>query len=540
MATSPPLFDAVLDSLTDAIAVLDSDGRILSTNEAWRRLDALTGPQAAGAGAIGDNYLQCWQSYRGDRRQGELIVKTLQRALSGAASHKHGGYHCPTPDGIRHVLVRVCPLDSAPPGAVVSRIDVTEQRHNETRARTLLAVDEAVPHAKTPESIVATALNQLHGAAGFSLATAYLWDDTEQAYIAGTIIGGSEEFHSQIRAVRFGRRQAFGSTLENGKTIVLHEMENQTWIQPEMYEAFGISQLIATPIQVEGRHFGSLVFAHTHDEAPFEAHQIDLCRAVGRRIAFAVDNLRLIRELEQANRLKSEFVAMMSHELRTPLHVMLGYSGLLLDEAFGTLTDGQRDGLERIERNGSALLELINETLSLSRLEAGELPIDIETIDLKAIFEQVANEGAVPIDTKTVSYRTEISDDLNPVKSDRGKLKVVVRNLLSNAFKFTDTGNVTLRAFNVLDGVEFSIADSGDGIESEVQEFVFEPFRQGADPLTRRVGGAGLGLHLVKRYLEMLGGSVTLQSAPGAGSTFTVRLPNDGSPVLNRPGQQSG
>lgn len=215
----------------------------------------------------------------------------------------------------------------------------------------------------------------------------------------------------------------------------------------------------------------------------------------------------------------------MSHELRTPLHVVLGYSGLLLDDAFGELTAEQRDGLERIERNGSTLLELINETLSLSRLDAGEVPVEIERVNLGELFERVAAEGGVPVDTRGVDYQTAIADDLPLVESDQGKLEVIVRNLLSNAFKFTTQGHVILRARATDDGVEFTITDTGEGIEPDVQQFVFEPFRQGADPLTRRVGGAGLGLHLVRRYVELLGGNVSLESELSEGSTFKVSLP---------------
>lgn len=532
MTTTHPYADAVLDSLTDAVAVLDGKGCILSTNEAWRRLDALAGPQAAGSGDLGDDYLASWRSHTDNLRQAEFVVKILEQVLGGGASHMHIEYRCPTPHGIRHLQVRVSPLDAAPARAVVSRVDITEHRHTEIRAQALLTLDEAATNAETPEDIFAIALHELRSAAEVDLAVAFFWNDTESAYLAETIVGGSEEQRRLIHATRFNKGQPFDSIVQKGKTLVLHEMKEQGWLPPAFYQKLSIQQMIVTPIEAEGHHVGSLVVAHTRKEAPFDAYQLDLCRAVAQRVAFAVENLRLIRKLEQANRLKSEFVATMSHELRTPLHVVLGYSGLLLDEAFGGLTDGQRDGLERIERNGSALLELINETLSLSRLEAGELPVNIETVDLKALFEQVASEGAVPIDTHGVTYQTEIAENLTAVESDRGKLQIVVRNLLSNAFKFTSSGSVMLRACNVPEGVEFSVTDTGSGIEPDIQKFVFEPFRQGADPLTRLVGGAGLGLHLVRRYLEMLGGSVALQSVPDVGTTFTVRLPTSG-PTLS-------
>jgi signal transduction histidine kinase len=533
-AAKSSLAESVLDSLTEAVAVLDTDGRIVSTNEAWRRLDTLTGPIGAGAGTIGEDYIQSWRSHRGNLRQAEFVMRALQEAIGGKASPASIEYRSPTPHGIRHLLMRMSAVDHASGRVVVSRIDVTNQRHYETRAQTLLTIDEALQANQGPKEIVTTVLRELRSATGVDLATAFLWSEADDCFTAAAVVGGSEEAQRTLGRARFGYGQPFDRRIENRETIVIHNMEEQNWIRPEIYEPIGLTQLIAVPIHTEHRFLGSLAVGYIRTEAPFDNHTADLCSAVARRVGSALENSQLICELEEANRLKSEFVATMSHELRTPLHVVLGYSGLLLDEAFGGLSGGQRDSLERIERNGSALLELINETLSLSRLEAGEMPIEIDTVDLKALFGQLASEGAVPIDTKGIEYHTEISEDLNEIESDSRKLQVVFRNLLSNAFKFTSVGSVTLRASNIQDGVEISVTDTGEGIEPEVRAFVFHPFRQGADPLTRRTGGAGLGLHLVKRYLDILGGSVALESEFGAGSTFTVRLPLS-DPDASRP-----
>ena len=519
------LSEALLDSLNDAIAVIDGGGRILLTNEAWRRLDALTGPDVPGAGATGQNYLELWEGHREHLRQAELVLRALRHAIEGGSSEMNLEYRLPKTHGLRHLLVRVSPIDAEGGRALISRIDISEQRRDQTQMRTMLGVNEYLTRDGELHENLPQALAVLLEALDAGMAAIFAWDGNENLFIPLAVSGGSDHARGLLSAARFRDGAPFDSRVQSGGDVILHDMEEQAFLPADFWQPLGLRQLLVTPVRTDYRHIGSLAIAHTEERPALDADQLELCRTIARSIAFTIENRRLIGELEQANRLKSEFVATMSHELRTPLHVVLGYSGLLLDEAFGELEDGQRDGLERINRNGTALLELINETLSLARIESGQIPIDIEKIDIASALEQITQEGAVPIDTGAVEFRREVSPVLRPILSDRGKLLVIVRNLLSNAFKFTSEGQVTLRAENTEHGVEIAIADSGEGITDEVQQFIFEPFRQGEDPLTRKAGGVGLGLHLVKRYLELLGGSVRLESTPGQGSTFTVDLP---------------
>lgn len=525
MTASAALAMAALDSLADAVAVVDADARIIFTNEAWRRLDSLAGPDAPGSGAIAENYIENWERHSDHLAETAGIVEGIRKALGGGRSHIQTEYRLATPYGPRQVVVGITSFESGEGRTIISRHDVTEQRRSETQAHTLLAIDDMIGSNNDTGEVVTATLAEIRIALDADLVAVFLWEDDTRVYRAAGIAGADPVQEKLIRESSFGRGQPFDHFVEKNQLLVIHDPAEQGWIPREVSEGLGLEQIIVAGIGTDRRHLGSLIAAQRHVGPPFDNGQIELCGAVARRLGPAIENIRLIEELGTASRLKSEFVATMSHELRTPLHVVLGYSGLLLDDAFGELTAEQRDGLERIERNGSTLLELINETLSLSRLDAGEVPVEIERVNLGELFERVAAEGGVPVDTHGVDYQTAIADDLPLVESDQGKLEVIVRNLLSNAFKFTTQGHVILRARATDDGVEFTITDTGEGIEPDVQQFVFEPFRQGADPLTRRVGGAGLGLHLVRRYTELLGGNVSLESELSEGSTFKVSLP---------------
>lgn len=517
------LTEALLDSLNDAIAVVDGEGRILLTNEAWRKLDALTGPDAPGAGSEGVNYLDRWPTHSGNRSS-DLVLRALRRAIDGGHSDMHTEYQVHTTHGTRHLLVRVSPMNVGDARALVSRSDISEQRRARLRTRTLLSVEEHLVRGTNWRLGIVDALEVLREALDAGFSTVFSLDSVENRYVSLGVASPSPAIHEMLSSATFLPGEPFGGRVEMGEDIILHDLSEQDYLPRNFWEALGVRQAIITGVRTDQRFLGTLSVAHTEERPAIDADQVELCRSTARAIAHTIDNRRMIEELEQANQLKSEFVATMSHELRTPLHVVLGYSGLLLDEAFGELTSGQRDGLERIDRNGSALLELINETLNLSRLDAGKMPIDVEKIDLQGVFDQLIEEGAVPVQD-AVEFQQDVSPVLWPIISDRGKILVIVRNLLSNAFKFTTEGYVSLRAFNGEKSVVIEVADTGEGIPEEVQGVVFEQFRQGEQTLTRKAGGAGLGLHLAKRYLKLIGGTVSLESQPGHGSVFTVNLP---------------
>jgi PAS domain S-box-containing protein len=230
---------------------------------------------------------------------------------------------------------------------------------------------------------------------------------------------------------------------------------------------------------------------------------------------------------EAANYTKSEFLATMSHELRTPLNVILGYADLLLEETFGSLSEEQARPLRRINSNARELLDLITAVLDMSRLEAGRLPMEVQEVELLALLEEIKAETQGVQEQSDLDFVWKVEDELPPLYTDPGKLKVVLKNLIGNAVKFTKEGCITVEAQGCLGGVEIKVIDTGIGIPPEALGLIFEPFRQADSSMTRLHEGTGLGLHIVKRLLELLGGTVAVESEVGRGSTFRVWVPRE-------------
>jgi signal transduction histidine kinase len=235
-------------------------------------------------------------------------------------------------------------------------------------------------------------------------------------------------------------------------------------------------------------------------------------------------------ELEQASQLKSQFLANMSHEFRTPLNAILGYTSMLLQGVNGEMPQPQKRNLGRVDSNAKHLLNIINDLLDISRIEAGKMPLHVEQFELPALVAELLAEVEPLIHTARLSASTELSPDLLPVSTDRQKVKQIVLNLLTNAIKFTPQGAIRLRAGYdpQPDEVTVAVEDTGIGIAETDQQKIFEDFRQADDSVTRQYGGAGLGLSICRRLANMLGGRITVASRIGAGSTFTLHVPRQG------------
>jgi PAS domain S-box-containing protein len=229
---------------------------------------------------------------------------------------------------------------------------------------------------------------------------------------------------------------------------------------------------------------------------------------------------------EAADRTKSEFLATMSHELRTPLGVILGYTDLMSEGEFGAITEGGRGILGRVRRSAFALLELITAMLDLSRLEAGRLPVYVQEVWIPTLLEEIKGETQEICEQAEPEVMWQAEDTLPVLHTDVGKLKMVIKNLLGNALKFTPQGRITVRAQRRDTGVEFCVSDTGIGIPRDALAVIFEPFRQVEGNGWGSRQGAGLGLHIVKRLVELLSGTVAVESEVGKGSTFRVWVPS--------------
>jgi len=245
--------------------------------------------------------------------------------------------------------------------------------------------------------------------------------------------------------------------------------------------------------------------------------------------SLALANAGLLEEVEAASRVKTDFLATMSHELRTPCHIIAGYLQLLMDGSLDPLTPKQSRALGKAHDNVRGLLELINTTLDLSRLESGRASVSIEEFSLCDLLQEIEAEAEPLLREKpSVEFICRAAAVMPSMFTDRGKLKVMLKNLVNNAIKFTDRGLIEVDAKVDRGAVAIAVRDTGIGIAPELIPAVFEMFRQGDSSLNRKYGGTGLGLHIVKRMAELLGGSVSVDSEVGRGSTFTLRLPIDG------------
>jgi len=255
----------------------------------------------------------------------------------------------------------------------------------------------------------------------------------------------------------------------------------------------------------------------------------ELERKVQEATAELADQNELLRRqhiaLEQASALKSQFLANMSHEFRTPLNAILGYTHMLLNGVTGTVSDSQRKSLTRIDSNSHHLLALINDILDITRIEAGRMPLNLATFQIPELVNEVMSELEPIIKRSKLKVRATMHRGVLAIKSDRQKVKQIVLNLLSNALKFTPAGAVTITAYREGGTIAIAVQDTGVGIPSEDQVKVFEDFRQLDSSPARGYGGTGLGLSICRRLSQMLGGTIDLESEPGKGSTFTLRLP---------------
>ncbi len=286
------------------------------------------------------------------------------------------------------------------------------------------------------------------------------------------------------------------------------------------------------PMLWEGRGVGAIQVSRDPPQ-PFTDKELKLLNTFADQAVIAVQNSRLFneietksRELELANKHKSEFLANMSHELRTPLNAIIGFSEVLSEKMFGDVNDKQLEYLLDIHTSGHHLLSLINDILDLSKIEAGRMELDLATVNLPMLLDNCTTLVRERASRQGLTLALDVEDGVGDWVADVRKVKQIVINLLSNAVKFTPAGGrVTLRARRLEHAVEIAVVDTGVGIASDQQALVFEEFRQAGGDYLRKSEGTGLGLSLARRFAELHGGSIRVESEIGHGSTFAIVLP---------------
>ena len=294
----------------------------------------------------------------------------------------------------------------------------------------------------------------------------------------------------------------------------------------------GTKAIIGAPMIWEGKGIGA-IFVTRNNVGPFSEKDVALLGTFANQAVIAIQNSRLFREiqdksrqLEIANKHKSEFLANMSHELRTPLNAIIGFSEVLQEKLFGDVNEKQADYLNDIHSSGKHLLGLINDILDLSKVEAGRMELDLATFDVASALSNAMTLVRERAQRHNIDLKMAVAPDLGQATADERKLKQILVNLLTNAVKFTpDGGSVDVTARREPDAFVIAVRDTGIGIAPEDHEAVFEEFRQVGRHYTNKQEGTGLGLTLTRRFVELHGGRIWVESEPGKGSTFTFTIP---------------
>ncbi len=308
--------------------------------------------------------------------------------------------------------------------------------------------------------------------------------------------------------------------------VAVIEAIPETALPRERQQEFHLGATLCMALRQGGEIVG-LQVAHRSEGRGFGPTDLRIARGFAQVASLAISHAKLVEELERANRVRSEFVATVSHELRTPLNIILGYGDLLLTDTFGPLNEEQRGTLQRMDRRARELLELVNSTLEVSRLERGQVPIDVQATSLRDLLATIDAETDELQQRDGIALTIDVVGGDVDLRTDPAKLKVVLKNLVVNALKFTEQGSVTVRVTTGDDDVTIAVADTGIGIPRDALDLVFQAFRQAHAPTTRGHGGVGLGLFIVARFVELLRGTVSVESQVGVGSTFVVTLPRD-------------
>ena len=334
---------------------------------------------------------------------------------------------------------------------------------------------------------------------------------------------------------RISRGTAIGRSVLEGRQFHIADLQAEAVAFPEgsaYARQFGYRTLLVTPLMREGEAIGTIMIRRI-EARPFGDKQIALMQTFADQAVIAIENVRLFHEvqskstqLEAANRHKSEFLANMSHELRTLLNAIIGFSEVLGERYFGELTEKQDEYVKDIHSSGRHLLSLINDILDLSKIEAGRMELDLAEFDLRSVIDNALTLVKERAQRHGITLSLAVESGLGSIRADERKFKQIMLNLLSNAVKFApDGGAVSVHAQTSGAMLEISVSDTGLGIAPEDHAAVFEEFKQVGPNGAHKAEGTGLGMPLTRRFIELHGGAIRLESALGQGAKFTFQLP---------------
>ena len=420
-------------------------------------------------------------------------------------------------------------------------------RQSETRSQQLSVLNTigtAVSQSLNLDVVLKQAIEKMIEALNFDASWIYILDSSEGKLRLQAHQGLSEELaHSMnTRELSAG---ITGTIFQTGERLVFEDFPNDVQYKQissrRKILSLGFASAAGFPIKANDKAIGVLHLANK-TKRHFAPDELQLIESIAQEIGVAAANARLFtqvnqktaelgqmnQELEEANRAKSEFISAMSHELRTPLNVIMGNAELTGEGFFGDINPEQKRSMTQIRHHSQFLLRMVNDVLALSRLDAKKMSMELATVDINEVVAHAQSQ----IEQLNRQNRLQVCWDVEPelpaIVTDATKLEEILQNLIGNAFKFTPQGQIRLRVRNLreLARVEFTIADTGIGIEAQDMDRIFSAFEQIKEAHTGDFNGVGLGLNIVKKYLELMNGDIRVESQPGEGSTFTFSLPH--------------
>ncbi len=317
-------------------------------------------------------------------------------------------------------------------------------------------------------------------------------------------------------------------------TVHVADLLNDAAFSPKplaLYQKENVRTVLSVPMLRENALIG-VITTWRREVRPFADKQVALVQTFADQAVIAIENVRLFQELQEtntqldiANRHKSDFLARVSHDLRTPLNSIIGFTRIVLRRMEGKLPDLQKENLQKVLISGDHLLGLINTLLDLAKIEAGKMEAIVETFRVEDVINMTTATVEPLLKDGRVRIVRDIPADLPPLKTDRDKLKQILLNLLSNAAKFTEQGEIKVSAARENGNLKLAVADSGIGMTPAALEHIFEEFQQAEKTTSSKYGGTGLGLAIVKKFTNLMGGDIVVESEVGHGSKFTITLP---------------
>jgi GAF domain-containing protein len=404
-------------------------------------------------------------------------------------------------------------------------------------------VGQAVSSTLDLETVLSTIVSRAVELSGTAAGIVYEYDEESEEFHLRATYRMEEELVEAYRGapIRLGQG-ATGRAAATKEPVDIADLLNDreqgvTVIRP-ILRRLGYQSLLAVPLLLEKRLMGALT-VYRRVSGDFAPEVVKLLQTFATQSVLAIQNARLFREIEEkgreieaANRHKSEFLANVSHELRTPLNAIIGFSEVLQEKMFGELNDKQNEYVGDIFSSGRHLLSLINDILDLAKIEAGRMELEVAKFDLPSALENALILVRERVTRRGIKLEPMIDEKLGEFVGDERKIKQILLNLLSNAVKFTpEGGKIQVKAIRGEEAAIISVADTGIGIARNDQDAIFEAFRQVGSDYTRKHEGTGLGLSLTKKFVEMHGGKIWVDSDVGKGATFTFTLPERPWPV---------